>query len=103
MEEIKQKKLSRRITDKIVIPNVVSGFLLFVYSLVATQIPLRIVVPAVKYVVLIVLGLQFTLGLLAGFTTYAKADAALADFNSRSMDDNEKISVLKEVSKVPVL
>ncbi len=102
MEEKKQKKLSRRITDKIVIPNVISGFILFIYSLVATQIPLNIVLPAIKYVVLIVLGLQFTLGLLAGFTSYAKADMALNDFNTHSMDDNEKISVLKEVSSVPL-
>ena len=94
--------LAWRVSLKSIIPNLCSTIPMFMYSIFVTQLPVQHLLIVIKFVLAIVLVLQFSLGLYIDFLVIKKSSDELNDFYSDNSSIKDPIPLLQKIAKAPV-
>ncbi|MBP5443142.1 MAG: hypothetical protein J6Y60_07870 [Treponema sp.] len=94
--------LAWRISIKCIIPNLCAVLPMFFYSITVTQLTVPNIMIVIKFVLTVVLVLQFFLGIYLDFLAIKKPSDQLNDYYSDRSSLKDTIPLLKEIAKAPV-
>lgn len=94
--------LAWRISLKSIIPNLCSTLPMFLYTIFITQLSATDILVVIKFVLAIIIVLQFTLGIYIDFLAIKKSSDELNDFYSTNSPDKDSISLLRKIAKAPL-
>lgn len=94
--------LAWRISIKCIIPNLCAVLPMFFYSITITQLTVPNIMIVIKFVLTVVLVLQFFLGIYLDFLAIKKPSDQLNDYYSDRSSLKDTIPLLKEIAKAPV-
>lgn len=94
--------LAWRISIKCIIPNLCAVLPMFFYSITVTQLTVPNIMIVIKFVLTVVLVLQFFLGIYLDFLAIKKPSDQLNDYYSDKSSLKDTIPLLKEIAKAPV-
>ena len=94
--------LAWRISLKSIIPNLCSALPMFMYSIFVAQLSVQNIIIVIKFVLAIVLVLQFSLGIYVDFLVIKKSSDELNDFYSDKTSIKDAIPLLKKIAKAPL-
>ncbi len=83
------------------LPDIISGFVIFAYSAIATQLSLNYIIPAIKYIILMIIIFQFLIAPIIDHLVYKDISKRVQDFYKNKLNIKERTKLLDDLCSLP--
>ncbi|MCR5289245.1 MAG: hypothetical protein K6E51_04565 [Treponema sp.] len=100
---MKTMTFEKRVILHSFLPDIASGLIIFLYSVLSIRLASYITMPAFKYVLCIILVAQFMIAPVIDHFVYKDVSSKISDFESGMLDKRERTQLLEQVMHMPFI